>query len=440
MEENDASPILKESAIFSEINDATFSTFSHLMGAMYKQKLKAGQVLFRQGDDGDSMVVVVEGKLAIQYQQAGGKMVLIDTAKAGEVLGELSCCDPAPRAAQVEAVEDSLVYVLDRMVLSSLCENAPSVASAIIHGVISIVTTRARELEQQILDLLATSKGGRSTVELPQPDAQEGGMATRPARPSQGEPLRQKFDLGNVQAPPGLTPEALEFLSRSGIFMSYEAGRDLCREGEPGSTCFILLEGDLDILRWAHTRNRLLATIHASSILGQMALVSNSPRSATVRARTDVVVLELSRTIFEQLLETADPHALRLQLQVAVDGIRQLRRVLLRLDNIEQLRKIWAAPKPVKRPEKREPKHPPKLPLRQPTGQPAEPPPRRRPVATDEYDFEMDEEERLERQLQKYMASLGEWGITMADLDAVEVVQPEGLMTAAEIKGRLQYG
>lgn len=438
MEEIEATPILKNSEIFSEINDATFS---HLLGAMYKQPLKAGQVLFRQGDNGDSMVVVVEGKLAINYRQADGTMVLIDTAEAGVVLGELSCCDPAPRSAQVEAVEDSLVYVLDRMVLTSLCENAPSVASAIIHGVISLVTSRSLELEQRILDLLAKTQGKKEPVELPRADTKDGGLATRSAKPSQGTPLRQKFNLENVQAPPGLTLKDLEFLSRSGTFMSYEAGRDLCREGEPGSTCFILLEGDLDILRWAHSRNRLLATIQASSILGQMALVSNSPRSATVRARTDVVVLELSRTIFELLLETADPPALRLQLQVAVDGIRQLRRVLLRLDNIEQLRKIWAAPKPLKRPAQREPKQAPQQPPRPLSHQPPpQPPRRRRPVATDEYDWEMDEEERLERQLQKYMASLGEWGITMADLDAVEVVQPEGLMTAAEIKTRLQQG
>ena len=69
----------------------------------------------------------------------------------------------------------------------------------------------------------------------------------------------------------------------------------------------------------------------AGSIVGQLALVDQSPRGATVRAGTDAEMLEFSRDDFERLLEASSPLALRFQSQVAVAGIRQLRSVLRRL-------------------------------------------------------------------------------------------------------------
>jgi CRP-like cAMP-binding protein len=62
-----------------------------------------------------------------------------------------------------------------------------------------------------------------------------------------------------------------------------------------------------------------------------MALVDSSPRAASVRAQTRVVVLELGRDVFERLVRSANPFALRFQRQIALAGIRQLRLANARL-------------------------------------------------------------------------------------------------------------
>ena len=77
-----------------------------------------------------------------------------------------------------------------------------------------------------------------------------------------------------------------------------KAGHTLCRRGEIGGECFVLLEGEVDV-----DTNCRHYTVGPGSPLGEMALlISNGRRSATVTARTDITVLVFSRTEFNQLM------------------------------------------------------------------------------------------------------------------------------------------
>ena len=103
-------------------------------------------------------------------------------------------------------------------------------------------------------------------------------------------------------------------------------GMELCHEGEPGRSCFLLVAGEARVVRAAAEGERVLATVTPGTFIGQIALVDRGPRSATVRALTAGVALELSRDAFERLLAACSPLALRFQESIAVAGIRQLRK------------------------------------------------------------------------------------------------------------------
>src|SRR4051794_30244568 len=75
--------------------------------------LKAGQVLMKEGDPGDSLYVVVDGEFEVT-QHRGDRDVLLTVRRAGETIGEFSLLDGAPRVATVRAQTDSRVLVVSQ--------------------------------------------------------------------------------------------------------------------------------------------------------------------------------------------------------------------------------------------------------------------------------------------------------------------------------------
>jgi CRP-like cAMP-binding protein len=109
-----------------------------------------GQLLFREGDPGDTLVLVTDGSMVVSMLHTDGTEVELAQAGVGQVLGEMACLDPSPRAATVMALAPTVVAELSRDALTALRSAAPAVAALIIGEVIRVVTLRLRELEARV--------------------------------------------------------------------------------------------------------------------------------------------------------------------------------------------------------------------------------------------------------------------------------------------------
>ena len=76
-------------------------------------------------------------------------------------------------------------------------------------------------------------------------------------------------------------------------------GKELTHLGESGREFFVLLEGEADVTQ----DGRSINTLHAGDFFGEIALVEDTPRTATVTATTPVRVLVITDRAFKQLLE-----------------------------------------------------------------------------------------------------------------------------------------
>ncbi len=103
---------------------------------------------------------------------------------------------------------------------------------------------------------------------------------------------------------------------------SYKAGEIILRQGDPGETAYIIESGRVDIaVTRPGTEPQSVGTRGPGTMIGEMALVDNAPRTATITALEDCTLLEISKDDFGRRLQDADP-ILRMTTQVILTRYR----------------------------------------------------------------------------------------------------------------------
>lgn len=110
---------------------------------------------------------------------------------------------------------------------------------------------------------------------------------------------------------PGITPDEVQELISHSQVHSYPAGAVLCHENQIEKTFYMILEGETMVTKSINSTDaRLLQTLGPGDFFGEMALIHNAPRAATVTAKTNLVVLELDKESFETVLKRSSSIAL----------------------------------------------------------------------------------------------------------------------------------
>ena len=117
---------------------------------------------------------------------------------------------------------------------------------------------------------------------------------------------------------PGIKPTEVEELIANCRVQTYPQGTVLCRENATEHTFYMILEGEVQVSKTVNDReNRLLKTLHPGDFFGEMALIHNAPRAATVTSTTPIVVLELDKKEFERVLEHSSSVALAMVREIS---------------------------------------------------------------------------------------------------------------------------
>lgn len=103
---------------------------------------------------------------------------------------------------------------------------------------------------------------------------------------------------------PGIKPDEVQEIIMNSRIKTYPADTVICHEDAVENTFYMILEGDFEVTKIINnTDKRLLKTLTAGDFFGEMALIHNAPRAATVRSLTNVVVLELDKEGFDRVLK-----------------------------------------------------------------------------------------------------------------------------------------
>jgi hypothetical protein len=257
--------------------------------------------------------------VAAGYNGYGGSY----TTAAGHAAAEMAMTDDVPESLPEEIfsplrlLREEPLFLTDRKglwrVATSLCQQIQSVNRRL---------SEALTLQQHPMPVVAET----ATVQI-----------TGPA--------------GRGRSTEGMAAEALTAFESFRRF-SHEEAHELLRlmrcrdlpkgtviftEGSPGGTCFVIVEGAVDVSINAHGQQQRLATLDAGGVFGQMSLIDGVPRSATCSVRADAVLLEIEREPCERLLRSGSALALKFLATLNEGLISALRAADLRLMTLERV-------------------------------------------------------------------------------------------------------
>jgi len=124
---------------------------------MATEKLSRGKILFREGQEGDRLYVVVEGKIKLGTTSSDGRENLLSILGPGEMFGELSLFDPQPRTSTATAVTDARLVSLAHEAVIGLVTTHPQTSLELLRR----LAQRLRKSNDILADLVFADVPGR---------------------------------------------------------------------------------------------------------------------------------------------------------------------------------------------------------------------------------------------------------------------------------------
>lgn len=208
-----------------------------------------GSIIFRRNDYTDSFYSLIDGTVRVEIEEQTAIKL-----GAGDFFGEMSLISGRRRSATVVAEVDCVLIETPRRSMNRLIQSTPSAK---------------RVIDQTFLERALQA------------------------------------DIA-----PSLSPERLARLAQSSSLRQYKAGECLFREGDEGQSVYLVRRGSLTVSRMISGREMVLSYVQAGNYVGEMALMGNSVRSATVRAAVATETIVLEADAMHSLLEE-DPELSR---------------------------------------------------------------------------------------------------------------------------------
>ena len=146
--------VLSRTPLFEALDEEGASA---LRAEMHRADIARGERLFGEGDVGDKLYVVLDGKIKLTRTAADGRENLLSVIGPGEMFGELSLFDPRPRTQTATALTDTRLAALDHQALRDWVTDRPDMALHLLRA----LAQRLRRTNEVMTDLVFTDVPGR---------------------------------------------------------------------------------------------------------------------------------------------------------------------------------------------------------------------------------------------------------------------------------------
>ncbi|MGV0811061.1 Crp/Fnr family transcriptional regulator [Mycolicibacterium boenickei] len=151
--------VLARAGIFQGVSpDAVAALVRQLEPVTFRR----GEVVFAEGEPGDTLYIITSGKVKIGRKSVDGRDSLITLMGPSDMFGELAIFDPGPRTSSVTALTELKTVVMSRAVLRSWIADRPEIAEQLLR----VLARRLRRTNDNLSDLIFTDVPGRVAKQL----------------------------------------------------------------------------------------------------------------------------------------------------------------------------------------------------------------------------------------------------------------------------------
>jgi diguanylate cyclase (GGDEF)-like protein len=155
---NDSVRFLHSIEIFSLLSPEELEM---IMDDFHFRTIRAGEMLFKEGDEGSELFIVQSGKVKTSIQLPDGNERELAVFTSGDFFGEMSIFDDAPRSATCRTVEQASLVCLRKEDFYSMIEENPEIAIKIMYRMLNITTQRLRDTGEFLSDMVQWGESAR---------------------------------------------------------------------------------------------------------------------------------------------------------------------------------------------------------------------------------------------------------------------------------------
>src|SRR5207244_6071152 len=127
--------------------------------------------------------------------------------------------------------------------------------------------------------------------------------------------------------------------------VAYDPGKELCHQGDAADAAFLIIDGEADIILESPSGPITVATLGANEIVGEMGILCDTPRNATVRAKNRLTALRIAKDPFMRMLREFPTMSLSIMRELAQRIERMNNQLRASNSEVQQLKqRLQAAP------------------------------------------------------------------------------------------------
>mmetsp|Transcript_36608 Transcript_36608/g.105255 ORF Transcript_36608/g.105255 Transcript_36608/m.105255 type:complete len:1056 (-) Transcript_36608:152-3319(-) len=317
---------LQKSFMFSSLEAKDMET---ILMAMKEVPMKAGEKVIIEGDDGDFLFVIETGSLEC-IKKIDGEDKVVKTCEPGDVFGELALLYNCPRAASVISAGKCVLWELDRETFKAICYEAANGEQPEYEGFSRPAGEAPKqeapqapeekesadedddsddEMKEELAPRIPTGKPRRQGVSAEAMNDTDTSWEP-PVYPKSAEVRQQLADIIRTSHDSkmhmlfgGVSKDTFERILDACELKAVAKGESVIEQGDVGDYFYIVKSGEFDIfVSKGQDPPKKVFQAGAGFAFGELALLYNAPRSATISGAEAAEVFALDRTAFRNLV------------------------------------------------------------------------------------------------------------------------------------------